>query len=144
MSLRILEDKRKFTYYRLKDEEKNKIIKTLSNILRKRKEILLAVVFGSFVRSEVFRDIDVAVFTGYKIPYNEVEVYEENLAKDIESLINIPVDVVVIDYAPPWFRVKALEGTVLVEREVALAARLKFKSTQEVNDLLAKMQKIFR
>ncbi|MHA1609459.1 MAG: nucleotidyltransferase domain-containing protein [Candidatus Njordarchaeales archaeon] len=142
MSLRILEDKRKFEFHSLDPKEKEKVVKLLLKALKGRKEVLLAVVFGGFVKSSIFRDIDIAVFTGYTIPYNKVEEYEEELSRNLEKLVELPVDVRVIDYAPPWFRIKALEGIVLVEKEPALAARLKFKSQQEIEDIKAKLHKI--
>ena len=142
MSLRILEDKRRFTFHRLSPSERDKIIKALAKALSGRGEVVLAVVFGGFVESEVFRDVDVAVFTGYTVPYDRVEVFEEELSRYLESIVGLPVDVRVIDYAPSWFRVRALNGVVLVEKEPALAARLKFKSWQEVNDFKVKLRKV--
>jgi len=138
MSLRILEDKRKFKFHKLSPDEKDKIVTMLSNILNKRKEIILATIFGGFVKSNMFRDVDIAVFTGYSIPYEKAELYEEELSKSLESIIGLPADVKVIDYAPSWFRIRALEGVILVERAYGLVARLKFKSVQEVLDLKAK------
>ncbi len=142
MSLRTLEDKRRFEYHRLSPQEKDVVLKSLAEALSKRKEVLLAVVFGGFVRSEVFRDIDIAIFTGYSIPYDKVELYEEELSRSLESIVKFPIDVKVVDYAPAWFRVKALEGVVLVERQPALAARLRFKAQQEITDLKTKIQKL--
>lgn len=141
MSLRRLEEKKKFKFYKLKSEEKWRIIKLLSEALRERKEILIAALFGSFLNFEMFRDIDIAIFTGYKIPYNKVEAYEEELSRNLELIAGIPIDIVVIDYAPPQFRIKALDGTILVEREPALSLRLQFKSHQEIKDLRAKIYK---
>ena len=141
MSLRILEDKRRFEFHRLSPGERDRVVKALAKALSGREEIVLAVVFGGFVKSEVFRDIDVAVFTRYTIPYDRVEVFEEELSKYLESIVGLPVDVRVIDYAPSWFRVRALNGVVLVERKPALVARLRFKSWQEVNDFKAKLHK---
>ncbi|RLG78307.1 MAG: nucleotidyltransferase domain-containing protein [Thermoprotei archaeon] len=142
MPLRILEDKRKFEFHKLTCEEKNKVIKLLSRILSNRREILLAVIFGGFVKHKIFRDVDIAVFTGYTIPYDKVELYEEELSENLESIIKLPVDVRVIDYAPSWFRIKALDGIVLVEREPALIVRLKFKAHQEIEDIKAKIHRI--
>jgi len=102
----------------------------------------LATIFGGFLKAELFRDIDIAIFTGYKISYNKVEAYEEELSKKLESILNFPVDVVIIDYAPSWFRIEALKGIVLVEREVALSERLKFKARQEIKDIQAKIRKL--
>jgi len=142
MHLRILEDEGRFKFYSVAPEERAEVVKLMARVLSRREEVLLAVVFGSFTSSDVFRDIDVAVFTGYTIPYNGVERYEEELAGVLESVVKMPVDVRVIDYAPPWFRVRALEGIVLVEKQPAQAARMRFKALQEVNDLKAKMRKL--
>ncbi len=106
MYLRILEDKKKFTYHKASEEDKKKIITIIKQVLSKRKEILVAVVFGSFTNSNTFRDIDIAVFTGYTIPYNKVEEYQETLAKELEKQLKIPVDITIIDYAPPWIKAK--------------------------------------
>lgn len=142
MSLRILEDERRFRFYRLLPEERDEVIKALSKSLGRRDEVLLAVVFGGFVNSELFRDVDVAIFTGYVVPYEGVEPYEEELSKELKSIIKLPVDVRVIDYAPPWFKVKALDGVILVEKQPALAARLRFKALQEIEDIKAKIVKV--
>ena len=118
------------------------VIKALSRFLGRRDAVFLAVVFGGFVNSELFRDVDVAIFTGYVVPYEGVELYEEELSRELESIIKLPVDAKVIDYAPPWFRVRALNGVVLVERQPALAARLRFKALQEIEDIKAKIVKV--
>ena len=54
------------------------------------------------------------------------------------------MDVVVVDYAPPALRAKALSGRVLVEREPALSLRLRFKARQEIEDLKAKLRRLSR
>ncbi len=144
MSLRILEDKRKFEFHKLSRKEKDRIIKLLSEALNRKEEIVLAVVFGGFVESEIFRDINIAVFTGYSISYDKVEEYEEKLSGELESIVKLPVDVRIIDYAPSWFRVKALNGIVLVERQPALAARLRFKAQQEIDEIRIKAQRAVR
>ena len=45
---------------------------------------------------------------------------KEKLAEELESTIKIPVDIRVIDYAPVWFKIEALNGEVLIEREQCL------------------------
>jgi len=138
MSLRSLEEKRKFRFYRLSREKKQELIKKIRGFLNKYDEILLAVIYGSFIRSESIRDIDIAVFTRYKIPYNKVEEFEDTLSRAIEEEVGLPIDLKIIDYAPPWFRIKALDGIVVLEKSSAMVARLKFKARQEINDIQAK------
>ena len=138
MSLRSLEEKRKFRFYRLSHEKKQELIKKIRGFLNKYDEILLAVIYGSFIRSESIRDIDIAVFTRYKIPYNKVEEFEDTLSRAIEEEVGLPIDLKIIDYAPPWFHIKALDGIVVLEKSSAMVARLKFKARQEINDIQAK------
>ena len=85
MSLRIFEDERKFEFHSLDSKEKDKAVKLLSEALKGRRKVLLAVVFGGFVKSRMFRDIDVAVFTGYAIPYSKVEEFEEELSRSLRN-----------------------------------------------------------
>ena len=141
MFLRTLEDKRKFEFHRMSLEDRIRVARLLAKALSERKEVLLAVVFGGFAKSEVFRDVDVAIFTGYTIPYNKVELYEEEISRKLEEIVELPVDVRILDYAPSWFRVRALEGMILVERKPALAARLRFKAIQEIEDVKTKARK---
>ncbi|GEM_PF-5067337 len=64
MSLRIREDRQRFTFYRLSDPEKGEVKRRLLEALLPREEILAAIVYGGFISSSVFRDIDVGVLTG--------------------------------------------------------------------------------
>lgn len=104
---------------------------------------MLATIYGSFLSSKPFRDVDIAIFTGYSISFIDVGSYEEEISLSIEDLVSLPIDVKVIDYAPPWFRVTALGGLVIVEKIPCLAVILKFKSLQEVNDFEVKKRKIY-
>jgi len=142
LPLRAIEEKRKFEYHRLSQEEKKKIMKIIAKEIEKFPEVIAAVIFGGFIESELFRDIDIAIFTGYKISYNDVEAFEEKLSNKLEEIVKIPIDVKIIDYAPSWFKVNALSGKKIVEREAAIVARLKFKALQEIEDIKAKYKKI--
>ncbi|MDK2373051.1 MAG: nucleotidyltransferase domain-containing protein [Candidatus Korarchaeota archaeon] len=91
-----------------------------------REEILAVLIYGSFISSSVFRDIDVGVLTGGRVPYGELPCYEETLSDELSRIVGIPVDVRVIDYAPPWFRAKVLEGEVLLERSPGMVSIMRF------------------
>ncbi|HDI86539.1 MAG TPA: hypothetical protein ENF83_03950 [Candidatus Korarchaeota archaeon] len=62
--------------------------------------IILAVVYGGFLRSEVFRDVDLAVFTGYSVPPSEEVEFCEALGRRLERVVGLPLDVRLLDYAP--------------------------------------------
>ena len=142
--LRIAEDRRKFTFYRLPQEEREKIAAKLAEILREREEVEVALVFGGFVTSEVFRDIDVAVFTAYRVEEDRDYLYEDELAEQLgKATGGIPVHVVMLDYAPPKFTVTAIkQGKILVERKPGLIALLRWAAQTEINDFQAKREKL--
>lgn len=107
-------------------------------ILASNPDVKLAVVYGSFLDQELFRDVDIAVYTGFKIPPEEAYVFQDELSKTVGEKVNVKVDVRLIDYAPPWFKLTALSGLLLFEREYGLRSRLKFKALQELKSLKIK------
>ncbi|RLE81684.1 MAG: hypothetical protein DRJ52_03655 [Thermoprotei archaeon] len=57
--------------------------------------------------------------------------------------MNIPVDVKMLDYAPPSFKVEVLnKGRVVVDREPYTRIILKWAALSELNDLSIKYKKI--
>ncbi len=144
MSLRIREDRRRFTFYRLSDSEKGEVKRKLLEALLPKEEILAALIYGSFVSSPVLRDIDVGVLAGGRVPYEELPYYEEILSDELSRIIGIPVDVRVIDYAPPWFRAKVLEGEVLLERSLGMISIMRFIVKQIQRDFEAMIRTILR
>jgi len=137
MSLRIREDRQRFTFYRLSGPERGEVKRKLLEALLPREEVLAALIYGSFISSPVFRDIDVGVLTGGKVSYKELPYYEETLSDELSRIIGIPVDVRVIDYAPPWFRAKVLEGEVLLERSPGMVSIMRFVVDQIQRDFEA-------
>ncbi len=57
-----LEERERFRFYELSREEKNRVLKKLRELLSKHTEIVLAIVFGSFLKDYPFRDIDIAIY----------------------------------------------------------------------------------
>ncbi len=78
--LRRLEEKRKFTFHRLPSERRKEILSELRRELD-REEVKLAVVYGGFTSSNLFRDIDVAIFTGFSVPLEKEMEYCEELSR---------------------------------------------------------------
>ena len=72
MSLRKYEEEKKFTFYSLTIDERKNIIEKLRKFFSKREEIILAIIYGGFMSSKIFRDIDIAVFAGCKIGYTSI------------------------------------------------------------------------
>lgn len=82
-------------YKKLSETEKNKIIKKISSIIRRKKNILSAILFGSFVTRKYFRDIDIALALKGRMNI-------ENLAREIEIAIRnvAEVDIKVFSELP--------------------------------------------
>ncbi len=133
---RILDERRKFTYYRLSWSEREKLIEKIVEFMSSRDEVLLAIVYGGFLESSVFRDIDVAVYTMYRIPWSEAYRYEYMLSEELTRVTSIYVDVVLLDYAPLWFKKKVLEnGRVVFERYKWVKTKLDYIVLSEYCDI---------
>ena len=142
MSLRLAEDRKRFTFYEMPARKRQQILSEIRELLADRPEIKLALAYGGFTKRPVFRDIDVAVYTEFRIPYTKSLEYEEELSKTLEKQVGIPVDIKLLDYMPTWLKLKALNGTLLLEREFMLRARLKFKARQELQDINTKLTRL--
>ncbi|MEM0327665.1 MAG: hypothetical protein QXN53_03775 [Thermoproteota archaeon] len=64
--LRILEEEKRRSKS-MPWSEREKVLERLLKLLYEHREILLAVVHGGFVNSNIFRDVDIAVYTKYAI-----------------------------------------------------------------------------
>jgi len=102
-----------FKYFKLPQEEKQKIIEQIKELLIYDKNILFAFVHGSFLRETPFRDIDVALFLSRGNPFNYVikkSVY-------LETHIGYPIDVHILNEAPITFEYYVVtEGKLLFTR----------------------------
>ncbi|MEM4445159.1 MAG: hypothetical protein QXJ21_07425 [Thermofilum sp.] len=104
-------------------------------------EVLLAVVHGGFASSNIFRDVDVAVYTGYAVSYDSEPVYVDELRESLEERVGLPIDVQPLDYAPPSFRLAALRGILLFEKTCGLRATLRLHAAEELEALQLKRRK---
>ena len=135
--LRILEEMRRRPRYLPWDVRKD-IIAKISNLLRDEKEIIIAVVHGGFISSKIFRDIDIAVYLGHKLPFIDAISYIDKLKDALEESLNIDIalDIQLLDYAPPAFVYKVLStGQIIVERVSGLASVLKIHAFEDVKRL---------
>ncbi len=105
--------------------------------------MLLAAVHGGFLESEVFRDVDVVVFTGFRVTRNEEVEFCEEFSDLLTKEIGIYVDVRLLDYAPPSFRVSSLSNCkILVERDSLLKISLLRAARQEMEDIRSKTRRL--
>jgi len=85
---------------RLKDTEKQQLVKAVIPVLTD-ENIFAAYLFGSFITSDEFADIDIAVWVEAAMddPLN----LELKLENQLEELIKYPVDVRILNKAPLSF-----------------------------------------
>jgi predicted nucleotidyltransferase len=89
--------------FHITEAERETISARIVAFLEKRPDILFVYLHGSFVASDMFRDIDVAVFLA-KVPLSPLE-YELSLEMELgDTLRKYPVDVRVLNNAPLSFR----------------------------------------
>jgi len=101
--------------------------------------VLLAVVYGSFVRRSFFRDLDVAVYTG-GLAEDPLRL-EATLCAELTEALGVPVDARVVDEAPPWFKLKVLEeGVVVYEGRRGARYLLLKEAVGERQDLMLKLK----
>ena len=117
----------RYEYYRLSDQEKEAVIGRIVEVLRN-ENIPLALVFGSFVELNSFRDIDLAVYL------RDADLdYLFRLADRLEDVVGYPVDVVPLSEISPKFRYYILtKGLVIWEEYSGLYEALLMQTLDEL------------
>lgn len=102
--------------YTVDNSEKEKIIeKFSSHLLKQYEEILFAYVFGSFISTASFSDIDIGVFVG--VDLKAPLYFELELESRFEKIAKFPVDVRVLNNAPISFAQNVFRaGRVILDR----------------------------
>ena len=121
----------KFRYYVVSREEREAIVAKVREVLED-EGVLLAILFGSFVELDSFRDIDLAVYTR---DYEDLS-FIFRLANRLEEELGYPVDVVPLNIIPPRFRHYILtKGVVIVEEKPGLYEALLAQTMDEIEEL---------
>ena len=116
-----------YRYYRLSPTEREGLLEKIRNILE-RKDVELAVVFGSFVELESFRDIDIAVH-GKNLELEDVL----QMSAELEDVLKTPVDVVPLSTLNPKFRHHVLvKGKMIIDRRPGLYEALLIQALDEI------------
>ena len=101
-------------------KEKDRLIEKVSGLLGEKEHILFAYLFGSFVTSESFQDIDIAVYVRDGARSVALEL---DIERDIENALQMQVDVRIINNAPLSFIYNVLKNKILaVDRDKAFRA----------------------
>jgi len=117
--------------YRYFEGNKEEILRKLRSVLNSEEEVLLAIVFGSFVELNSYRDVDVAIYAKSK----DLE-YVAKLSAKLELELGVPVDVVPLDEISSKFRYNVLvNGIIVVEKISGIYEALLNQTLDELIDL---------
>jgi len=89
----------RLVYFSVDEKKKEKIVDTIREFLKDK--IKLAYIFGSFLKRERIRDVDIAV---YPASFNEVL----NLGSKLELKLHMPVDILPLNALSPAFRLNVM------------------------------------
>lgn len=120
-------------YFRMSRAEREKLIKALKNALEGEEHVVFAILHGSFLSRELFRDVDVAVWLDdVKLSF----YYTVDFSAKLEVELGVPVDIQVLNEAPLPFRYIVLSrGKVLFSRDESLRLKLLDLASREYFDL---------
>jgi len=102
----------KIRYFKLDRWRKGKVITIISDYLKDVDDVILAIIFGSFIELESFRDIDIAIYTP-NVDIDKIIWY----SAELELTLNIPVDIIHLNTIPTTFKYYVLtKGLVIYEK----------------------------
>ena len=119
----------RYRYYRFDLKEKEAVKEAVREVLEEG-GVELAIIFGSFVEMESFRDVDVAVYAGSRELDLDAVI---KLSVKLEERLRIPVDVIPLNVVSPSFRHYILtRGEVVLEKRPSLYEALLMRTLDEL------------
>ncbi|MFZ8783826.1 MAG: nucleotidyltransferase domain-containing protein [Desulfurococcaceae archaeon] len=114
----------------------DRVVEVSRSVLEKFDFIEIAVIFGSALRRGVVRDIDVGLVLNTE---SSLRVINE-VASALEQELGVPVDIVILNEAPPLLRFKALvEGVKITVRNKSKYYYLVTEAFMELEDMREKL-----
>lgn len=111
-------------YLRASESERTAVRNTIARVLGPRPEVVLAFLFGSFRNQPEFRDVDIGVVLDSDlVPEPAALDFASELATELEWQIRLPVDLIVLNYAPIALRYSASRGEPLLCKDEELRDR---------------------
>jgi predicted nucleotidyltransferase len=105
----------------------------LADALASNPQVAFAYLYGSFAERLPFRDIDVGVYLAQGATRDPDE--ELAMADALSRLLALPVDVRIVNGAPPTFLVQVLRGVRLVCRDEELLADVTEQTMRQYFDI---------
>ena len=130
--------------YSLNGSEKEKIMEAISSRLSYHGEkIVTAYVFGSFVQSMSFKDIDIGIIVTKNL--NDLLSFELEMESQLQSIIKYPVDVRIINQAPISFCQNVIRtGRTIVDKDPNLRADFETRILKQYFDFLPFQRRYLR
>ena len=127
--------------FKVAQELRERVRVKIKEILKFREEIILAILFGSFVEKNFARDIDLAIYLVKVTDLYDALEYSETLAKILKSEIGLPFNIVVLNFADEGLLMRAiLNGVKIIDRNPLLYHGLRMLAL-EIKNRFTKLQK---
>ncbi|HET8564534.1 MAG TPA: nucleotidyltransferase domain-containing protein [Candidatus Binatia bacterium] len=119
----------------LSGSDRERVVKTITDILAAKASISFAYIFGSFASENSFNDIDVAIFVSVEKTTSPLSL-ELAMECELEDAVHMPVDVRVINNAPVSFIYNVLKsGFVILDRDRSLRSDFEVAAYKKYFDL---------
>jgi predicted nucleotidyltransferase len=115
-------------------EERHRIEQCLAAELTGDRSVTFAYLYGSFVESQPFHDIDVGVYLE-NVQGNSVTATALDLAQSLSDRARIPVDVRILNVAPVSFLYHVLRGQLVFCRDDAVLAEVMERTVSRYLDI---------
>ncbi len=102
-------------------EERGSVEETLAGMLATERGVTFAYLYGSFVESESFHDVDVGVYLADVQP-DQMTAAALELGQRLSERVHLPVDVRVLNGAPDSFLYHVLQGRLLLSGDDTVLA----------------------
>jgi hypothetical protein len=113
----MLKERRFLPEHELDIESRETIINKITEIILLQNDILFAYAYGSFIRNEPFRDIDIAVYTKGDKGF----IFESSLSVELSDVVKFEVEVKILNTAPVAFQMSVIrEGRMLFSKDEKL------------------------
>jgi len=117
--------------YQLDAEARAHVREQLARELATHADVAFAYLYGSFVESDVFHDVDVGVY--FSPPPTGARA--STLAQSLSDRAKLPVDVRPLNGAPVSFVYHVLRGQLLLSRDDALLAEVMERAVHQYLDI---------
>jgi len=124
--------------------ERKKLVKELSDLLEQQEIIQFAYLHGSFCEEGEFHDLDIAVYLSEQDKYKQFD-YQLQLEDNLQKRFNFPVDIQVLNQAPPAFSYMVIKkGCQLMVRNDNLRTQFEMSTYRRYFDILPYRERYLR